>query len=89
MTGQVDDLRKRNQSAVQLLHEVREGCFRYVFSAPGALTEGRWKAMFTVPTYSKLIIAILLTKRIALKFVVEVSTLYVLATLSWLLSNHS
>ena len=66
MTSQVDDLRKRNQSAVRLLHELaaadeeklREGRFRYVFSAPEALAEGRWRAMFTVPTYSKSIMAV-------------------------------
>ena len=37
-----------------------------------------------VPTYSKSIMAV--SKRIALKFGVEVSTLFVLATPSWLLS---
>ena len=56
-------------------------------SGISGLAEGSWRAMFTLCTYSKSIMAV--SKRIVLKFGVEVSTLFVIATPSWLLSNHS
>ena len=85
MTGQVDDLRKRNQSAVRLLHELaaadevklREGSLSIcVFCSRGSCqrkVEGYVHSAYLLQIdYSRF-----LTKRIVLKFGVEVSTLFV------------
>ena len=58
MISQVDDLHKHNQSAVRVTHNLskEDGCrlfsgsIRYVFSAPEALNERKWKSLLMTPS---------------------------------------
>ena len=59
MVRQVDDLCKRNQSAVRLTHDLSKdeckllnGSIRYVFSAPEALNERKWKSLLMTPIFN-------------------------------------
>ena len=66
MVSQVDDLRKRNQSAVRLTHDLSKedecrlfnGSIRYVFSAPEALNERKWKSLLMTPSFNNSVKAV-------------------------------
>ena len=66
MISQVDDLRKRNQSAVRLAHDLSKedecrlfnGSIRYVFSAPEALKERKWKSLLMTPSFNNCVKAV-------------------------------
>ena len=65
MVRQVDDLHKRNQSTVRLTHDLSKdeckllnGSIRYIFLAPEALNERKWKSLLMTPIFNKSVEAV-------------------------------
>ena len=66
MTSQVNDLKKRNQSALFFTGDItgadedsiRKGIFKYVFLAPEAVAEKKWKSILMESCLSKTIQAV-------------------------------
>ena len=66
MVSQIDDLRKRNQSTVRLTHDSskEDECrlfndsIRYIFLAPEALNERKWKSLLMTPSFNNSVKAV-------------------------------
>ena len=66
MVSQVDDLRKCNLSTVRLSHDLSKedecrllnGSICYVFSAPEALNERKWKSLLMTPNFNNSVKAV-------------------------------